>query len=106
MILVIVGTLTLILGYKTYKERKTRISGFVRGLQYKTVLLPEKGAKTLGLLLSAWGLIFLVLGIYILLAKTSSYNILAGIWLVGVFVINIGVIFYFQKYLREELTRP
>ena len=81
MISLIVGTITLFFGYRTFMNRKVRVSGIVKHLQYNTVLMPENGAKTMGLLHSIWGLIFIVLGTYELLTKVSFYNFFEGLLL-------------------------
>src|SRR5688500_2473639 len=107
MILLLEGILTLIYGYKTYRERKTRISGLTLrdGLKYKTVLLPENGAKALGLLLSIWGLVFIFLSVYITFFEQTLHNFFVGFWLLGIFIINISVGLYFRRYSKEELKR-
>jgi AAA+ ATPase superfamily predicted ATPase len=89
MLTLLAGLFTLTMGYEIFTKENVGIFTFQKSKRMK---FSPRYAKITGMLFSIWGVIFSLIGFYIIVFDQSVFNFAFGIWFYGYIVINLIVV--------------
>ncbi|MEP7292278.1 MAG: hypothetical protein ABI835_10865, partial [Chloroflexota bacterium] len=96
--------LYVLIGGYIYSKKKVGVWGYYR-LRYYVHWLPENESRRVGVVIIAWGIIYILIGLFDWLVATNQLNFLCMFWALGWFVI-VGIMHWlYRSYAKAELAK-